>query len=86
MKYEVLLSKRANRDLDSLGPALRRRIVLRLEELGEDPFARGTVKLQGRDNVYRVRVGDYRILYEVLSSEKIVLVEKIDHRSTIYGP
>jgi mRNA interferase RelE/StbE len=61
-------------------------MVLRLEELGEDPFARGTVKLQGRDNVYRVRVGNYRILYEVLSSEKIVLVEKIDHRSTIYGP
>lgn len=69
MKHEVLLSKRANRELDSLGPTLRKRIVLRLEELGEDPFARGTVKLQGRGNVYRVRVGDYRILYEVLASE-----------------
>ena len=57
-----------------------------MEELQVNPFPRGAVKLQGGERVYRVRVGDYRILYEVLGSEGLVLIEKIDHRSTVYGP
>lgn len=55
-----------------------------MEELQIDPFPRGVVKLQGRESIYRVRVGDYRILYEVFSSEGLVLIEKVDHRSTAY--
>lgn len=86
MKYEVRLSKRADRELDSLGSVMRGRIISKLEELSEDPFPRGAVKLQGREGVYRVRIGDYRILYEVFTSDRLVLVEKIDHRSRVYGP
>ncbi len=86
MKYEVRLSKRANRELDSLDTSTKARIIGRLEELQENPFPRGVAKLQGRDNVYRIRVGDYRVLYEVLRRESLVLVEKIDHRSGVYGP
>jgi mRNA interferase RelE/StbE len=58
----------------------------RLEELGDDPFPRGAIKLQGREGVYRIRVGDYRVLYEVFRKESVVLVDKIDHRSGVYGP
>lgn len=86
MKYEVRLSKRANRELDLLGSMVKARIVSRLEELGEDPFPRGVVKLQGRQGVYRLRVGDYRVLYEVFTRDRLVLVEKIDLRSRVYGP
>lgn len=86
MKYEVKLSKRAVRELESLDEVMKRRVVLKLEELAEDPFPRGVVKLQGRDGVYRVRVGDYRILYEVVATERMVLIDKIDHRSGVYGP
>ncbi len=86
MKHEVKLSKRALRELESLDMVMKRRVVLKLEELAEDPFPRGVVKLQGRDGVYRVRVGDYRILYEVVATERMVLVDKIDHRSGVYGP
>lgn len=86
MKHEVRLSKRALRELESLDSIMRKRIVSRLEELGEEPFPRGVAKLQGRDGVYRVRVGDYRILYEVLHDEKMVLVDKIEQRSGVYGP
>ena len=86
MIYEVRLSKSADRELDSLGYAMKRRIISKLEELGEDPFPRGVVKLQGREGVCRVRVGDYRILYEVFTSDGLLLVEKIDHRSRVYGP
>ena len=86
MKYEVKLSKRAYRELDSLDLSLRQRILDKLEELQEDPFPRGAVKLQGTESSYRVRVGDYRILYDVLNKEGLVLINKIDHRSTVYGP
>jgi mRNA interferase RelE/StbE len=86
LKFEVRLSRRANRELLSLDPTTRSRIIQRLEELGDSPFPRGVAKLQGRADTYRVRVGDYRILYEVLRKEGLVLVEKIDHRSGVYGP
>ena len=86
MKYDVRLSKRFDRELASLEQPTRSRIVERLRELRYDPFPRGVVKLQGRDNVCRIRVGDYRILYEVFHKEGIVLVDKIDHRSGVYGP
>ena len=86
MKYEVRLSKRANRELALLEQSTRSRIVARLEELGDGPFPRGAIKLQGREGVYRVRVGDYRVLYEVFRKEGLVLVDKIDHRSGVYGP
>ena len=86
MKYEVRLSKRANRELALLEQSTGSRIVARLNELGDDPFPRGAIKLQGREGVYRIRVGDYRVLYEVLRKESLVLVDKIDHRSGAYGP
>jgi len=44
------------------------------------------VKLQARADTYRIRVGDYRILYEVMAKDGLVLVEKVDHRSGVYGP
>ena len=65
---------------------MKSRIVQRLEELQDDPFPSGVVKLRGRKDTYRTRVGDYRILYEVRREEGLVLVEKIDHRSGVYGP
>ena len=86
MKHEVRLSKRALRELESLDFAVRNRITSKLDELAENPFPRGTVKLQGRDGTFRVRVGDYRVLYEVLGNERMILVDKVDHRSGAYGP
>ena len=86
MTYKVRLSKRAYRELVRLQQPTRSRIVERLEELKGDPFPHGVAKLQGRDNTFRVRVGDYRILYEVLLKERLVLVDKIDHRGSVYGP
>lgn len=52
----------------------------------DDPFPQGVAKLQGKDDVYRIRVGDYRVLYEVLEKEGLMLVDKIDHRGSVYGP
>jgi mRNA interferase RelE/StbE len=86
LRFEVKLSKRAYRELSSLEMVTKSRIIQRLEELRDDPFPRGAMKLQGRKDTYRTRVGDYRVLYEVRREEGLVLVEKVDHRSGVYGP
>ena len=86
MRFEVRLSRRASKQLDSLDTTIRRRIFQELEELQEDPFSRGTIKLKDIEGIYLVRVGDYRILYEVFRKEGILLIDKIDHRSKVYGP
>jgi mRNA interferase RelE/StbE len=86
LSFDVKLSKRAYGELMSLQPATRSRVVQRLEELRDDPSPRGAIKLQGRADTYRVRVGDYRVLYEVQKKDNVVLVVKADHRSGVYGP
>jgi mRNA interferase RelE/StbE len=86
LKYEVRLSKRVSRELASLQQSTGSRIVERLDELQNDPFPRGVAKLQGRYDVYRIRIGGYRVLYEVLGTEGLVLVDMIDHDSGVYGP
>ena len=63
MTFEVRLSKRANRELMALQQPTQSRVVARLQELKDDPFPRGVVKLQARKDTYRIRVGDYRVLY-----------------------
>lgn len=84
MRFEVRLSRRAAKELDSLEPSVRSRIILRLEELEGNPFPSDRVKVKGWEDTYRLRVGDYRVLYEVMTEEGLVLVEKIDHRKKVY--
>ena len=86
MSFDVKLSKRAYGELMSLQSTTRSRVVQRLEELRDDPFPRGAIKLQTRTDTYRVRVGDYRVLYEVQKKDNLVLVVKIEHRRGVYGP
>jgi mRNA interferase RelE/StbE len=53
-------------------------------KLSNDPKPRGAIKLIGEENTYRIRIGDYRVLYEVYYDQKIVLIVKIDKRSRVY--
>jgi mRNA interferase RelE/StbE len=84
MPYTVLLRPAAERDRGSLPPDLRRRINEALVALEEDPRPSDTVKLSGHQNRWRIRVGDYRILYEVDDAAHQVLVLRIAHRREVY--
>jgi mRNA interferase RelE/StbE len=55
-----------------------------IDGLAEEPRPDGVVKLKGEENAYRVRVGDYRIVYEVRDNVLLVLIVKIGHRREIY--
>ena len=81
-RYEVILTDSARRDLARLDPSVARRILARLEDLREDPLR----KLGRLVNspLYRLRVGDWRVIVEVNQREVRVLVIKVAHRRSIY--
>jgi len=54
-------------------------------ELRDNPFPKGSIKIRGEKDIYRLRVGDYRILYKTLWDEGAILVFKIEHRRAVYG-
>jgi mRNA interferase RelE/StbE len=82
--YQVRLARRAARSLASLERREQQRIRAALELLAENPRPPNSVAMQGEDSVYRVRVGDYRIVYEVLDSVLLVHVVRIGHRREVY--
>ena len=84
MSYQIELSKRAERQLKKLDPGTQSLLGAAIDALAMDPRPSGVKKLKGEENVYRVRVRDYRIVYEIQDDELIVLVIKIGHRRDIY--
>ena len=83
-RYEVVLSPKAEKQLDELPTPLRRRITEAVEGLESKPRPHGVKKLTGAENLWRIRVGDYRIVYTIEDDRLIVLVVKIGHRREIY--
>lgn len=84
MAYTVLLRPPAERELRAFLPPLRRRINETLLALEGDPRPPGVVKLSGHPNRWRVRVGDYRILYEIDDAAQQILILRIAHRREVY--
>jgi len=83
MAYQVLIKRSAEKELDAFSPNLRSRIIARLLKLENDPRPSGIKKLQGQE-AFRLRVGDYRVLYTIDDAEQIVMVFAIGHRREVY--
>ena len=84
MTYRIELTPRAERDFKSLDGSVRGRIARRIESLGKNPYPQGIKKIEGEEELYRLRVGDYRILYQVKRSILLVLILGIGHGRDIY--
>ena len=80
----VVFSTRALRFLAKLEKEDRTRVVKKIGELQEDPFPSGVKKLEGEADVYRLRIGDLRVLYKLVSADEVILVFRVDKRSRIY--
>ena len=81
--YSVRIKRSAAKEIEALPLKDRRRVVARIQSLGEDPRSVGCEKLSGEEK-YRVRQGDYRILYEIGDAELIVTVVKVGNRRDVY--
>lgn len=84
MPYNVLLSKSAQKQLRKLPANIADLIEQRLLGLEENPRPPGCKKLVGEENAWRIRIGDYRVLYEIQDQVLIVHVVDIDHRKDVY--
>lgn len=84
--FSMDFSDKAKRFLKKLDKPIASRIIDRLENLKENPVPSDAVFIgrEGGDKVFRYRIGDYRALYKLKDSEKIVLVTKIDKRPRVY--
>jgi mRNA interferase RelE/StbE len=84
LAYRVEFTPRAERDFKSLDGSIRRRIKQRIDSLAENPHPSGIKKIEGEDELYHLRVGDYRILYQVKGKILPALIVGIGHRRDIY--
>ncbi|MGH7231304.1 MAG: type II toxin-antitoxin system RelE family toxin [Nitrospiraceae bacterium] len=84
MAYSILLAPSAERQIKSLAEPVQKRIVKRLRTLRANPRPQGVKKLAGEDDLYRIREGDYRIIYTIRDKELIVLIVKIGGRKEVY--
>lgn len=84
MRYEIIIKPTAEKSLNRVPWPAGRRIADALEELRNNPRPDGCVKLAGDENLWRIRVGDYRLVYEIHEKRLLVLVVRIGHRKDIY--
>ncbi len=82
-KYSVTLARSAVKELERLNSSVVGRLMQKIEQLSDGPRPAGC-KLAGEENLWRVRVGDYRIVYSVYDAERIIDVVRIRHRSEAY--
>jgi mRNA interferase RelE/StbE len=84
LPYAIRYAPAARRQLRKLDQADQRRLVTRIDHLADDPRPDGCRKLAGHQSLYRIRVGDFRIVYEVKNQELIVLIAMVSHRRDVY--
>ena len=82
--FRVELARRAERALLALPAEFSARIEARIDALVRDPRPSGAKKLAGDEELYRLRVGDYRVLYQVRDRVLVVLVVDVGHRREVY--
>lgn len=84
MNYRLMIKPAAEKDIDRLPRSLQRRILNRLARIEADPRESGSIKLAGTAATYRVRVGDWRIVYEIDDVQHVIFVTIVAHRREVY--
>jgi mRNA interferase RelE/StbE len=84
MKYSVEVTAKARKSLQKIDPIFAKKIRDRLRSLENNPRPADCIKLEGTEDVYRTRVGRYRIIYKIFDSKVYIVIVNIDHRKDIY--
>ncbi|MCF2946508.1 type II toxin-antitoxin system RelE/ParE family toxin [Paraglaciecola aquimarina] len=82
-KYKITFKKSVTKDFKTLPKADIKKILTKIDSLAENPRREGAIKLSGHD-LYRIRQGLYRIIYQIRDNELVVQVIKLGHRSDVY--
>lgn len=84
MAYRVDLTTAAARDVKRLPKDIQKNVISAINALADDPRPQGYEKIEGPGDVYRIRCGDYRVLYQVFDDVLTVLVVRARHRREVY--
>lgn len=84
MAYRIKIDKKAQRQFESLAISVQNKIEKKIDDLAQNPRPHGVEKLAGEEDLYRIRVGDYRVIYQIQDKILLVLVVKIGHRREVY--
>ncbi|RKZ58803.1 MAG: type II toxin-antitoxin system RelE/ParE family toxin [Candidatus Parabeggiatoa sp. nov. 3] len=84
MVYTIQYKPAASRQIAKLNKSIQARLKPKIKALANNPRPDGAKKLQGYENRYRIRVGDYRIIYEIWDNALVVVVTEVGHRSSVY--
>ena len=82
--YKVVPKPSLEKDLRSLPKSTIVRVMKKIDELATEPFPRQALKLEGGEDLYRIRVGNYRVIYGVDRAAKLVTVHYVRHRREVY--
>ena len=82
--FQIEWKKSALRELKQLDRKIIPRVISVVESLSTDPFPSGARKLQGSDNTYRIRVGQYRIVYEIFQARIVIVILRVRHSKDAY--
>lgn len=84
MTYTVQWARKTLKQLDKLDRTAQKKIVLAVTKLADDPRPHGAKSLVTRPGEYRIRIGDYRVVYEIHDDQLVVLVVAVAHRRDVY--
>ncbi len=82
--YKITWKRSAHKDLRKLPKAAIQNVLHAVEQLAEHPYPVGVKKLVGTDHIYRLRIGNYRILYSVFSTTLLIEIIRVGHRKDVY--
>jgi mRNA interferase RelE/StbE len=82
--YRIVIPASAAREYEDLPEAVQRRVRAAVDALAVDPRPRGTMKLRGAADLFRIRVGDYRVIFLMSDRERLIDVTHIRHRREAY--
>lgn len=84
MSYHIEIEPPARKAMRKLDPGVLRRVDEAIRALAGDPRPFGYAKMEGQEDLFRIRVGDWRVIYAIQDRKLIVLVVRVGHRSQVY--
>lgn len=82
--YEVIFARSARKELEKINLVDSRKILHKIESLVLNPRPHGCEKLKGGENLWRIRVGNFRVIYKIMENEKLIDISIIRHRKDAY--
>jgi len=82
--YSITFARSARKELETLNAPLVQRIFPKIERLGKEPRPKGCRKLRGEKSLWRIRIGEYRVIYAINDEKQVVDIIAVRHRSAAY--